>query len=317
MGTIRSIFGYPYIAKYLLVFILLFSSVFPLCGCASPDAPDDENGKSFIWKVSADDSYVYLLGSIHVASPDIYPLDDDIEQAFQDSDKLVVEINIKEVGPISTMLLFEKYGTYPTGEGLRQSLDDDLYERLESSFEEMGMSLAAYDDYRPWVIVAMMEETVLTEGDYSAEYGIDVHFLEKAFERDMEILELETAEYQLKMMNDIPDELMIKVMEMSMEEPDMDDYIDIFGYMIAQWENGNAEGIEKVLFEDLEEEPALAPYYEALFYQRNYNMMPKIEEYLADEYTYFIVVGAGHLVGEEGLINLLDEAGYEVEQLGD
>jgi uncharacterized protein YbaP (TraB family) len=250
-----------------------------------------------------------------VASPDIYPLDNDIEDAFQESEKLVVEINIKEVGPITTMILLEKYGTYPSGESLKQNLDEDLYKRLENSFKEMGISLAVYDDYRPWVIVTIMQERVLIEGDYSAEYGIDIHFLEKAIERDMEILELETAEYQFEIMNDLPDELMILILEKSLEPPDLDDYVNIVGYMLKQWEKGNTEGIEEALFKDLEEEPALAPYYDVMFNQRNYNMQAKIEEYLADEYTYFIVVGAGHLVGEEGLLNLLDEAGYKIEQL--
>ncbi len=301
--------------KYLINIILLFVLVLPISGCAAPDTSDEENGKSFIWKITSDNSYVYLLGSIHIASPDIYPLDSDIENAFQDSDKLVVEINIKEVGPITSMMLLEKYGTYPPGEGLRQNLDEDLYERLETSFQEMGISLSAYDDYRPWIIVTMMEGVVMVDQDYSAEYGIDVYFLEKAVERDIEILELETVEYQFEIMSGLPDRLMIKVLEMSLEGPDMDDYIDIVGFMLAQWEKGNAEGIEEVLFEDLEEEPALAPYYDVMFNQRNHNMQAKIEEYLTDEYIYFIVVGAGHLVGEEGLVNLLDEAGYEVEQL--
>lgn len=301
--------------KYLITLILLFSLVFPCYSCAAPDTSDEENGKSFIWKITSDNSHVYLLGSIHIASPDIYPLDSDIENAFQDSDKLVVEINIKEVGPITSMLLLEKYGTYPPGEGLKQNLDEDLYERLETSFQEMGISLSAYDDYRPWIIVTMMEGMIITDQDYSAEYGIDIHFMEKAADRNMEIVELETVEYQFEIMSGIPDELMIKVLEMSLEGPDMDDYIDIVGFMLALWEKGNAEGIEEVLFEDLEEEPALAPYYDVMFNQRNHNMQAKIEEYLADEYVYFIVVGAGHLVGEEGLVNLLDEAGYEVEQL--
>jgi len=307
----------PYFTRFLFAFILLFILAFPCCSCASTDTIDEQDGKSFIWKISDDDSFVYLLGSIHIASSDIYPLASSIENAFQESDKLVVEINIKEVGPITTMLLFEKYGTYPAGGGLKQNLDEDLYKRLEASLEEMGVSISAYDGYRPWVVVTLTQETVMVEKEYSAEHGIDIYFLEKAVERDMEILELETVEYQLKLMSDFPDELMILMIEKSLEPPGLDDYIDIIGYMFKQWKKGSVEGIEEVVFKDLEEEPSLAPYYEVFLYQRNYEMMDKIEEYLTDEYTYFIVVGAGHLVGEEGLLNLLEEAGYEVEQLGD
>lgn len=306
----------PQIVRFLFIFILVFTLVFPCYSCTTSDTTDEQEAKSFIWKISDDDSYVYLLGSIHIASADIYPLASAIEDAFQESDKLVVEINIKEVGPITTMLLLEKYGTYPAGEGLKQNLDEDLYKRLEANLQEIGVSLSAYDDYRPWVIVTLTQETVMVKEDYSAEYGIDIYFMEKADERDMKVLELETAEYQLKLMGDFPDELMVLMLEKSLEPPDLDDYIDIVGYMFKQWEKGSVEGIAEVVFKDLEEEPALEPYYEVFLNQRNYNMMAKIEEYLEDEYTYFIVVGAAHLVGEEGLLNLLEEAGYEVEQLG-
>jgi len=301
--------------KYLFTIILLFSLVFPLSGCTAPDTSDEQNGKSFIWKISSNDSHVYLLGSIHVASPDIYPLDNDIEAAFEMSDKLVVEININEVSMLGTMMLLDKYGTYPEGEGLQEHLPESLYRQLENAFLEIGTPLSMIDNYRPWVIVTMLEGTVMVEQDYSAEYGIDFHFLEKAVNRDMEILELETVEYQFEIMSDVRDELMIQMLEMSFKEPDMDDYIDPVGFMFALWEEGDAERMAELVFKDLDEEPALAPYYEVLFDQRNINMIAKIEEYLADEYIYFIVVGAGHLVGEKGLINLLDEAGYTIEQL--
>lgn len=302
-------------AKYLFALILLFSVVIPFCGCAAHDTTtttDEQDGKSFIWEISSDDSHVYLLGSVHVATPDIYPLDDAIEEAFKESDKLVVEINVNEVSELNILLLIHKYGTYPFGEGLRENLPESLYTKLETQFLEMGVPLSTLNSYRPWVIVMMMEGLVMLEQDYSAEYGIDFHFLEEAVNRDMEILELETAEYQFEIMSDLPDELMILMLEMIFEEPDTIEDVDL---LIKLWEEGNTEEMEDFLFKDLEEEPALAPYYDVMFNQRNYNMQAKIEEYLVDEYIYFIVVGAGHLVGEEGLVNLLDEAGYKIEQL--
>ena len=303
----------PYFARFLFIFILLFTLAIPVYSCTTADTADEQDGKSFIWKISDDDSFVYLLGSVHMASSDIYPLDSSVEDAFQESDKLVVEINLKEVGPITILALFEKYGTYPEGEGLRQNVGEQLYTQIKNRLQEMNIPLLGLDKYRPWVIVMEIEGAVMVEEEYSAEYGVDVYFMDKAEERDMEILELETAEYQFKMMSDFPDELMILMLEMSFEEPaSAEDVYRLFEF----WEKGDAEGMEELLFEDIGQEPALEPYYEVFLDQRNYNMMAEIEEYLADEYTYFIVVGAAHLVGEEGLLNLLAEAGYEVEQLG-
>lgn len=298
--------------KYSFILILLFSLVFPCYSCTAPDTTDAQNGKSFIWKISSDNSFVYLLGSVHVASPDIYPLDSSIGDAFEISDKLVVEININEVSTLKAMLLLQKYGVYPGGDGLEENLPETLYMKLKDQFLEMGILISTMNDYRPWVIVMTMEGMVTGDNDYSAEYGIDFHFLDVAADRDMEILELESAEYQFELLSNLPDELMIKVLEMSIEEPLTVEDVDL---LFEFWEEGDAAGMAAFLFEDLIEEPALAPYYDVIFTQRNINMRDKIEEYLADEYVYFIVVGAGHLVGDEGLINLLHEAGYDVEQM--
>jgi uncharacterized protein YbaP (TraB family) len=303
------------ILKYLLTFILLFSLVFPFYGCTSPETTttqDEGTGKSFIWKISSDESFVYLLGSIHVATKDTYPLDSSIENAFDMSDRLAVEININDISTLKVMLLIEKYGTYPQGEGLKENLPESLYTKLENQFSEMDMPASVMDIYRPWVIYIMMEGLVVGESDYSPEYGIDMYFLNRAIENDMEIAELETAESQIEMLSSIPDEMVIRAIEMSIEEPLTAADVD---YMFELWEEGDAAGLETFLIEGYSEEPALESFYEIFITQRNYNMLAKIEEYLADEYVYFIAVGAAHLVGDEGLISLLEEAGYSVEQL--
>jgi uncharacterized protein YbaP (TraB family) len=303
-----------YIVKYLLALILMFSLVFSFYGCTAPETTTTQaggNGKSFIWKISSDESFVYLLGSVHVAAPDLYPLDSTIENAFEMSDRLVVEININEVSILKSMLLLQKYGLYPEGEGLKENLPEELYRQLESQLRKTDFPISTINNYRPWVIVALMGATEI--GDYSAEYGIDLHFLDKAAEREMEILELETAEYQFEIFSELPDELMILILEMSFEEPDSVEDVEM---LFKFWEEGDTAGMADLMFKDLAEEPALAPFYDAFYTQRNYNMAAKIGEYLGDEYIYFIIVGAGHLVGEEGLINLLEEAGYSVEQLG-
>jgi len=170
----------PYFARFLFIFILLFTLAIPVYSCTTADTADEQDGKSFIWKISDDDSFVYLLGSVHMASSDIYPLDSSVEDAFQESDKLVVEINLKEVGPITILALFEKYGTYPEGEGLRQNVGEQLYTQIKNRLQEMNIPLLGLDKYRPWVIVMEIEGAVMVEEEYSAEYGVDVYFMDKA-----------------------------------------------------------------------------------------------------------------------------------------
>jgi len=277
-----------------------------------PTTPADESGQSFIWKITSADTYVYLLGSVHVADADTYPLAGIIENAFAESDILVVEVNINEVDVLESAALILEYATYPSGERLQEILPEDLYEELDERLAEWGISLAILDSYRPWFIANILDVTSLQEMGYTADYGIDMHFLEAGEVKNLEIVELETEEFQIKLLADVPDDVMIKMMEMNLDEPDTGEDIE---ELLEIWENGDSAAMEELLFEGLYEEPELLPYFEALFTNRNYMMLEKIEGFLESDEIYFIVVGAGHLVGEEGLLNLLEEAGYVVEQL--
>ena len=81
------------------------------------------------------------------------------------------------------------------------------------------------------------------------------------------------------------------------------------------WESGDTILLESLAFDDISETPVFAPYYERVYTDRNYNMAEKIEGLMLDDQVYFIVIGAAHLVGEEGLLSILEERGYEVNQL--
>jgi uncharacterized protein YbaP (TraB family) len=104
------------------------------------------------------------------------------------------------------------------------------------------------------------------------------------------------------------------ILEENVEDPITQEDAD---KLFEIWENGDVAGMESFVFQGLIEEPALAPYYEGALNERNIDMAEKIEEFLADDEIYFIVVGAAHLVGEKGLVNILDERGYLIEQLYD
>jgi uncharacterized protein YbaP (TraB family) len=296
----------------LVIAILCSLSLLPLSACSDRDNLDTQN-KSFIWKISSEVNSIYLLGSIHVANPEIYPLDSSIEDAFELADNLVVEVDITQIDEMQTLQLIMDYGTYPPSDGLRNHISDDLYAQL---VEQLGFYtlLSNFDIYRPWVVVLMQEQLQLQELGYNAEYGIDLYFINKAVESGKDIIELETADFQFELLGSLPDELMILVLEENIENPLTPEDAAL---LFEAWEDGDAVEMESLLFEALNEEPALAPYYDKMVYERNINMAETIEGFLTDDESYFLVVGAGHLVGDNGLIAILDERGYVTEQLYD
>jgi uncharacterized protein YbaP (TraB family) len=302
------------------ILIILASSSLLLgtgCNCQNQGAtgspsPTALESKAFIWKVSSGSTHVYLLGSVHVASPDLYPLDKTTEDAFDSSNYLVVEVNTNNLTQIHASELLVQYGTYPKGEGFKNNVSEELYNKLAKLFQKNDVDITLFNDYKPFVIYNFMSQLVLKGLGYKIENGIDLYFMNKADKSRKSILELETSEYQLSLMSSIPDEVMIKMIQYDIENPEIEKYLqDLFN----AWENGDAVKMESVVFEALVDVPEMAPYYETMYDQRNYKMAQKIEEFLANDKVYFIVVGAGHLVGEKGLINLLQNKGYTIEQL--
>jgi len=272
------------------------------CGSGRAAIQVEQQGNSFIWKVSSDTTHVYLLGSVHVASQDLYPLNSTIENAFESADYLVVEVNTNNVSQDSVGQLVMQYGAYPLGDGFKQHVSAELYNQLNGELQEYSVNITQLDNFKPWVIYTVISQAIFENLGYKSEYGIDHYFLQKAKNSNKNILELETLEYQLALISSIPDEITLKMMQYDVGNPDTEGYLQ---GLFDAWKNGDAAKMEAIVFEALIEEPELAPYYEMMYDQRSVNMAQKIKEYLSGSETYFIIVGAGHLVGENGILNLL------------
>jgi hypothetical protein len=300
----------------MLVVLLSFVLLAAGCNCGTtPSSPSPTAaGKSFIWKITSDTTHIYLLGSVHVASPDLYPLDRVIEDAFASSDYLVVEVNSNNLSQIHAAELLVQYGTYPSGDSIKNHIPDDLYNKLEDEFQQNEIDIALMNDYKPWVIYNFMSQLVLGDLGYKIENGIDLYFLNKAEETGKAILELETSEYQMQLMGSVPDESIIAAMQYDINNAEIDKYLQ---GLFNTWEDGDAASMEAFVFQALAEEPGMAPYYEIMYDQRNITMLQAIKGLLADDEVLFIIIGAGHLVGENGLLKLLQDSGYAVEQLYD
>ena len=195
---------------------------------------------------------------------------------------------------------------------MKSTLPEDLYQKVREYFILHGIDIITMDMFRPWVIDTMVEELRLETMGYSVQHGIDMHFIEKALESSKKIIELETAEFQLELMSSFSDELMIQSIEEAFENPLTNEAIDV---LFDAWEIGDTTVVESMIFDGLDEDPVFEPCYQAIYIDRNYKMADRIEEMLGDDEVYFIIVGAAHLIGEEGLINILEDRGYQTLQL--
>lgn len=289
----------------LLVFFLQFS-----CASAPKEAPSTQ--KSFLWSVRSETATVYLLGSIHVAKPELYPLHPSIEAAFDQSDTLVVEINPDEFDMRGLQSLFVQYGSYPPTETLDQKVSKETYLLVEKKFQEAGMPMEEFKRFKPWVLAVMLQSVELQRLGFDKWYGIDDHFLTQA-KGKKQITAFETVEYQVSLFDSFSDRLQELFLRYTLSDIDL--LAAQMDSIVKGWQAGDGSAIEALIFQSMTDEPELAPVYEKLIYERNAQMASDVEAFLKTKHRYFAVVGAGHLVGKGSIVDLLRKKGYIVEQM--
>ena len=266
-----------------------------------------------LWRVESGKATLYVLGSVHVGNEKMYPLNPAIEAAFEASDVLVVEINISKVNHAKLNRLVLRKGMYSGDDTLEKNLSKETLKRLKPFLKKQGLSLAAVNKQRPWMVSLMLSMQEIVKLGYKPELGLDKHFLNKATAREVEILELETAEGQIEALASVSKELQELLLLSTIEE--YSDAREMMEEMLEAWNVGDAKRLDELIRETVLENPELRPVMKALFDDRNAKMFEKIEKYLKTDKTYFVVVGAGHVVGRKGIIQLLRDKGLTVKQI--
>ncbi len=269
--------------------------------------------KSLLYKIASNNSTVYILGSIHLAKSQLYPLDKAITDAYKTSDVLVVEVDPYSQDSATTMQkTMISAGVYSKDKTLQTELSSKTYAMLEHYTYKTGMSLPQMQKMKPWVVMLQLTISEMIRLGYSPELGIDKHFLDKAHLQNKPVIELETAEEQMALLakddKEFQDRLLLYTLESMHElEPMLDE-------MFMVWKTGDAEAFEKIMNAPLKTDPDLKAMYDDLITRRNYKMADKIEGFLKTKDDYFVVVGSGHIIGKEGLVELLGQRGYRIVQ---
>lgn len=290
--------------KKIIVSIAVYA-IFSFQAIASED-------RALFWRVDSEQATVYLLGSIHFADESFYPLREEIEQAFDASETLVVEVDVNSPQSMARFQdLMQSDGSYSGDETLKDHLSKKTYEQLQVYLKELGVPLTLVEKQKPGIVVLTLAAIQAQQAGLKPEQGIDLHFLSK-IKNDKKILALETMDEQLRIFLDIEDaDLLLQdsFHSLNMVEEEMDG-------LVSAWKQGDEKAMHQLLFEDIvNENAAIRSLYERLYFQRNIKMTNSIKSYLKQKGQYFVVVGAGHLIGDKGIVQLLQNAGYRVSRL--
>ena len=265
--------------------------------------------KRSLWKVQSKSNTVYIMGSIHYLKPQNYPLDPALEDAFKAAKKLVLEIDLESAGKEQGQKLMLMKGLYTDGRTLKGVVSAETYLLAEKEFKGLGLDIRVFNQFKPWFVALTVAAMELQRLGFDANRGIDRHFYQKAKKENKEIIGLETFEYQM----DLFDGMAERTQEMMLLQTlkDIRSIEGAVGAIVQAWASGDMKTLESLLLQSLKEYPDV---YQRLILDRNRAWLPKIESYLAQKENYLVVVGAGHMAGKDGVIEMLKTKGYSVEQ---
>jgi len=263
----------------------------------------------FLWSVKGKGCTAFLLGSLHASTRGLYPLDDRILKAYASCPRGVFEADINEAGSAKAREMMRERGTYPKGQTLQQNVSAKTYRMLEERFKPLGLEEGRFAQMRPWLVSVTLAGLELKRLGFDAGNGIDAHFLRKARTEGKKVVFFETAGQQIDMLARALSNRQEDLLRQTMEELDV--IRQSSTDLESAWKRGDAARIEALTRKSLKGYPVIE---KKLFVERNTAWTGKIEKLLAQEGDVLVVVGAAHLVGDNGLIELLRRKGYEPVQ---
>lgn len=263
-----------------------------------------------VWSVRSGNNVIYLGGTVHLLRPGDYPLPDEFEEAYQASSELYFETDIASMSDLATQAQMLQQLTYSDDRSLRTVLSDEAYTALSAYTQTAGLPIAMLEKFKPGLLISTLQILVFQSMGFTPQ-GVDAFFHTRALGDGKAEGQLETVQEQIGFISAMGEGNESEFILLSLR--DLAETGDVIEGMIGAWRSGDAEGLSELFVEDMKvEAPEL---YDTLLLQRNLNWVPQIDRMLQDADTEFVLVGAAHIVGENGLLDLLSQKGYEINQL--
>ncbi len=229
-------------------------------------------------------------------------------------DELVVEVDVTKITEEEAQKIMGVLGRLPEGEQLSAHLSPKTYEKLKARCKELGIDIKLFAPLRPWLVSVTLTTLKLTMEGYSAEAGVDRLMLRAAHQKKKPVRALETLESQLRLFADQSaqrEELYLVESLIATEKGRTGE----FEAMVQSYEQGDAQALQKQVFASFEGNPELQPLFDALFKERNVQMLESLKRYSQESKRFLVTVGVGHMLGDDGLVAMLKKSGYEVERV--
>ena len=297
--------------------------VFSACGVLQSEY------RPALWQVvGPNGEEMYIMGSIHIGEESMYPFDQRIDSAFEKCDSLAVEYDIvsaderAENWTDGERIMYLSQYTYKDGDNIRNHLSKETYNEAKAYLVQKGVYTEQMDLFVPAFWQSIVNSLIVEDSGYNTEMGVDRVLIKLAREVGKQVLEIESEQSQLEMtlsFQDIVYDDSISEMIESKDSVSMQ-----YAYMIDLWKRGRDDLIDRMtndltfLYSGSDDEAyakAYEEYNDKMITERNINMADVADGYMKDGKKVFFVVGAAHVCGDGGIIDLLEEKGYTVNRM--
>lgn len=267
--------------------------------------------KALLWEVKSATHSVYVFGSMHVARSDFYPLPKAVEDAYRQADELVVEVDISDLTKVSRSIPLL---TYAPPDSLDKHVSPQVWKQLEAVSSRSRQDVDALKSLRPATLASALVVGALSEHGYDPQAGVDLHFLASAHADAKRVIELESAEFQAGVLAGLTDDEGDAMLRETLEETQSGELLTNADRLASAWKAGDDEAIARLLRE-ANKDAASKKIFSKLFDERNPAMADKIAALASGPEHALIVIGAGHLAGQNNVLDLLKAKGLQVRRL--
>jgi uncharacterized protein YbaP (TraB family) len=281
--------------KYLIPLLVL-----PFCSLFS---------ESSVWKVSKGRKSFYIGGTCHALRPSDYPLPYEFDYVYSRTDTLVFEMDPSVANDPNFTFQLLRASSYDKERSLETILSRKTYEMLAEKCKQSGLPVERFNKTKPTMVMMLLMVEELTKIG-ATEKGVEIYYHKKALEDQKPMLALETAEFQIELVASLGEGIENTMIYYGLK--DIENFQSNFDMLVEAWKEGDIIAIDRYFVEGLREFPQI---YAKLLISRNKQWLSSLEEFINTPEIEFVLVGAAHMAGEYGLISLLENKGYKVEQV--
>lgn len=274
-------------------------------------APEKSAGPA-LWRVSDADSTIYLFGTFHLLPASMQWKTAAFDAAMAETATTIIEVDTKSAEAQMAMnALVRELGLNPPGATLSKTLGEERARRFAALADRYGASMAALEPLRPWLALITLSIQIMQKEGFSPESGVEPAVLARARSEGDAVAYLESAEYQIRALASLDEAEILADFDASLDQ--FDDFDAYAGRVLDAWRAGDLATLEDETLAPMRETAPGA--FKTLITDRNRNWAGEIEKLMEGDERYFIAVGAGHLIGEESVVEMLEAEGLEVRRV--